>query len=73
MKTFGEQIRELREKKDLSVRELAKRIKVTPPFLSDVELGRRHPSEDVLGKLGMSSTPRSPSSRSTIPGRRFRS
>jgi transcriptional regulator with XRE-family HTH domain len=51
MKTLGEHIRELREKKDLSVRELAKRINVTPPFLSDVELGRRHPSEDVLGRL----------------------
>lgn len=51
MKTLGEQLRELREKKDLSVRELAKRIQVSPPFLSDVELGRRHPSEDVLGKL----------------------
>lgn len=51
MKTLGEHIRELREKKDLSVRELAKRIQVSPPFLSDVELGRRHPSEEVLGKL----------------------
>ena len=51
MKTLGEHIRELREKKDLSVRELAKRIQVSPPFLSDVELGRRHPSEDVLGRL----------------------
>ena len=28
MKTLGEHIRELREKKDLSVRELAKRIQV---------------------------------------------
>ena len=51
MKTLGEHLRELREKKDLSVTQLAKRIKVTPPFLSDVDLGRRHPSEDVLGKL----------------------
>ncbi len=51
MKTLGEHLRELREKKDLSVRELAKRIQVSPPFLSDVELGRRHPSEYVLGKL----------------------
>lgn len=51
MKTLGERIRELREKQDLSVRELAKRIHVSPPFLSDVELGRRHPSDEVLGKL----------------------
>ena len=51
MKTLGELIRELREKQDLSVRELAKKIKVSAPFLSDVELGRRHPSEDVLKPL----------------------
>lgn len=51
MKTLGERIRELREENDLSVRELAKRLKISPPFLSDVELGRRHPSEDVLQRL----------------------
>jgi transcriptional regulator with XRE-family HTH domain len=51
MKTLGQRIRELREEHDLSVRELAKRLKVSPPFLSDVELGRRHPSEDVLQRL----------------------
>ena len=51
MKTLGERIRELRDKQDLSVRELAKRIKVSAPFLSDVELGRRHPSDDVLKTL----------------------
>lgn len=51
MKTLGEHIRELREKHDLSVRELAKKLRVSAPFLSDVELGRRHPSEDVLQRL----------------------
>lgn len=51
MKTLGERIRELREDQDLSVRELAKRLKLSAAFLSDVELGRRHPSEDVLGQL----------------------
>lgn len=51
MKTFGERIRELREKQDLSVRELAKKLKLSAPFVSDVELGRRHPSEDVLERL----------------------
>ncbi|SRR5579885_404778 len=48
MKTLGERIRELREERDLSVRELAKKIKISAPFLSDIELGRRHPSDDVL-------------------------
>lgn len=51
MKTLGEYIRELREEKDLSVRELAKRLGLSAPFLSDVELGRRHPSGEVLSKL----------------------
>jgi transcriptional regulator with XRE-family HTH domain len=51
MKTLGELIRELREKHDWSVRELAKKLKVSAPFLSDVELGRRHPSDDVLERL----------------------
>jgi transcriptional regulator with XRE-family HTH domain len=50
MKTLGERIRELREEKDLSVREFAKRLKVSAPFWSDVELGRRHPSPEVLAR-----------------------
>ena len=33
------------------MRELAKRIGVSSAFLSDIELGRRFPSEEVLGKL----------------------
>src|SRR6266576_6952954 len=49
--SLGQRVRELREKADLSIRELAKRIGVTPPFLSDIELGRRFPSEEILGKL----------------------
>ncbi len=51
MKTLGERIRELREERDLSVRELAKRLRLSAAFLSDVELGRRHPSDDVLGQI----------------------
>jgi transcriptional regulator with XRE-family HTH domain len=47
-KTLGQRIRELREEKDLSLRELAKKIGVSAAFLSDVELGRRYPSEKVL-------------------------
>ena len=48
MKTLGQRIRELREEKDFSLRELAKKSGVTAPFLSDIELGRRYPSEKVL-------------------------
>lgn len=54
MKTLGEYIRELREKQDTSVRELARQLKVSAAFLSDVELGRRHPSDEVLGRLASS-------------------
>ena len=51
MKTLGERIRELRETKDLSLRELAKRLGLSAAFLSDVELGRRYPSKKVLLQL----------------------
>lgn len=51
MKTLGERIRELREHKDLSLRELAKAVGTSAAFLSDVELGRRHPSPPVLKDL----------------------
>jgi transcriptional regulator with XRE-family HTH domain len=49
--SLGQRLRELRDKADLSLRELAKRIGVTSPFLSDIELGRRFPSEEILVKL----------------------
>jgi transcriptional regulator with XRE-family HTH domain len=49
MKSFGERIRELRDEKDLSLRELCKKAgNISPAFLSDIELGRRHPSDQVL-------------------------
>lgn len=47
-KTFGQRIRELREQKDFSLREFAKKLEVSAAFLSDIELGRRFPSEKVL-------------------------
>ncbi len=51
MKTLGERVRELREERDISVRELARQVGVSAPFLSDLELGRRHPSDEVLARL----------------------
>ena len=51
MKTLGQKIRELRKEKDLSLRELAKRLGVSAAFLSDVELGRRFPSDKVLSGI----------------------
>src|SRR5260370_29338446 len=52
MKTFGQRIRELREIQDLSLREFAKKLgDLSAAFVSDVELGRRFPSDKVLGKM----------------------
>ncbi|MCI0621448.1 MAG: helix-turn-helix domain-containing protein [Acidobacteria bacterium] len=52
MKTFGERIRELRARRKLSLREFAKRLGgISAAFLSDVELGRRYPSERVLASM----------------------
>ncbi len=49
MKSLGERIRELRDEEDLSLRELCKKAgDISPAFLSDIELGRRHPSDQVL-------------------------
>lgn len=48
-----DKIRELREAKDLSIRELARQLKVSAAFMSDVELGRRHPGEDKLNKISI--------------------
>jgi len=51
MKTLGMHIRELREQKDLSLREFAKRLALSAAFISDVELGRRQPSDSVLAHM----------------------
>lgn len=45
---LGERIRELREERDISLRELAKKLGCSAPFWSDVELSRRYPSEAML-------------------------
>ena len=51
-KTVGERIRELREEKDLSLREFGKKLgDLTAAYLSDVELGRRNPSPKVLADM----------------------
>lgn len=50
-KSLGEVLREWRDKADVSLRELAKDVGVSAPFLSDVELGKRYPRDDVLRKI----------------------
>lgn len=54
--TLGQRLRQLREKRDLSLRELGEKLgekvgKKSAAFLSDVEFGRRFPSEEVLKAL----------------------
>ncbi len=51
MKTLGQYLRELRDSKDLSLRELATRLDCSAAFLSDIELGKRYPSESMLLKM----------------------
>lgn len=50
-KTLGEFVRSKRDELDISLRELARQLGITPPFLSDIELGKRYPSEPVMVKL----------------------
>ena len=51
MKTLGDRLRELREKNDLSLRELAAKVDVSASFISDIELGRRNPSDHRMAQL----------------------
>lgn len=51
MKTLGDRIRELREQNDLSLRELAAKLGVSASFISDIELGRRNPSDERIRQL----------------------
>lgn len=46
--SLGERIKELRLAANLSLRQLGEKIEKSPPFISDIELGRRFPSEGVL-------------------------
>jgi transcriptional regulator with XRE-family HTH domain len=49
--SLGQRIHELRDRAGLSLRKLADQIGISSPFLSDIELGRRFPSEEILAKL----------------------
>lgn len=51
MEGIGPFIRKRRDELDLSLRELAKRLDCSPAFISDIELGRRHPSDKVLVEI----------------------
>jgi transcriptional regulator with XRE-family HTH domain len=51
MMTLGELIRKLRDDRDLSLREFASKLGCSAPFISDVELGRRFPSDKMLNDM----------------------
>jgi transcriptional regulator with XRE-family HTH domain len=48
MEALGSYMRRRRDELDLSLREFAKRLDCSAAFVSDIELGRRNPSEKVL-------------------------
>lgn len=49
--TLGEKIKALRLDSGVSLRQFAGKIDITPAFMSDIELGRRFPSDEVLIKI----------------------
>jgi transcriptional regulator with XRE-family HTH domain len=51
MEGLGPFMRRRRDELDLSLREFAKRLDCSAAFISDIELGRRHPSEKVLAEI----------------------
>jgi transcriptional regulator with XRE-family HTH domain len=53
--TFGDAVRRLRENKKMTLRDLASRLKVSAPFLSDIEHDRRKPTvlSDLATHLGV--------------------
>jgi transcriptional regulator with XRE-family HTH domain len=50
--TLGERIRARRTELGITLRELARRVEVSAPYLTDLEAGRRHPGPDVLIRIG---------------------
>jgi transcriptional regulator with XRE-family HTH domain len=51
MESLGSYMRRRRDELDISLRECAKRLDCSAAFISDIELGRRNPSEKVLAEI----------------------
>ena len=50
--SFGEFIAKKREEKKITLREMAKLLKITPPYLSDIEKNRRNsPEREKLDEI----------------------
>lgn len=52
-KGLGEFLNKQRIQKDLTLRELARRVEIGPSYLSDIENDRRVPAEDVLKRFAV--------------------
>ena len=51
MQTLGEKVRELRNSKDISMRELARRTGISSSFMGEIEAGRRYPKDAFLAAI----------------------
>lgn len=49
--TLGQMLRRRRRQLDLTQKEVARRIKVSAPYVGSLESGRRHPSHKILARL----------------------
>src|SRR4030088_2534643 len=49
--TPGERIRERRLELGITLREFARRVEVSAPYLTDLEAGRRHPGPEGLQRI----------------------
>jgi transcriptional regulator with XRE-family HTH domain len=49
--TLGQRIRERRLELGITLREFARRVGVSAPYLTDLEAGRRHPGPEVLVRI----------------------
>lgn len=48
---LGKELRKMRIEKDLSLRDMASKIKIIPNFLSSIETGRKRPTNDFISKI----------------------
>src|SRR5215813_8846409 len=49
--TLGEKIRARRLELRITLREFARRVGVSAPYVTDLEAGRRHPSPEILARI----------------------
>lgn len=51
-KTFGNEMRKIRESKGITLRQLSKKIDCSPTYISDIELGhRKPPTHEMINRI----------------------